>query len=535
MATKKLWKNPKNEFVIVGILLLFGILIRAWHFGSIPTGVNQDEAMLAVDAKALADYGTDRFGTRYPVHLAGWIVGQMSALLAYCMVPFIKILGFSITSIRLPMLIVSCIGLWMLYQYARKLGDAYFGFVVLALGIICPWHYMQSRWSLDCNIFPHIFMIGMALFVKGIKNRKWLYLSIVFFGLCSYGYAIANYSVPLFLLAAAIYLLCRKLVGWREVFVCAGIYLLIALPEYITMFINMLGLETIETPLFTIPRFPAGIREGNVLFMNFSWGQLWKNIYYLVQSIWGKGDYFLSNNIPRYGPIYFITTPFFFLGLILLLKKIKEAVSAEEQYPFVLLLLWFCMGLWIGIVTQEVCVHRVGVVYYAVLLIAGMGIFWCIEKCRYLAVPIAAVYMISALLFARDYFGDWAKQSRTYYYYDVYVEALNYAETIPCDYYYIYPDPQGDGIAATGEIITAFCHDIDARYFQGVSNVQGGEELLPYQERYHFEVVTESIIKENKEKSVVYLVRAEESALFSEEEYDIHDFYGAYYVISPLR
>ena len=50
-------------------------------------GLEIDGAMAAVDAKALAYYGTDRFGMKYPVHLTAWGFGQMSALLSYLMVP----------------------------------------------------------------------------------------------------------------------------------------------------------------------------------------------------------------------------------------------------------------------------------------------------------------------------------------------------------------------------------------------------------------------------------------------------------------
>lgn len=526
--------KKESEFIIVGILLLFGIVIRAWHFGMVPTGVHQDEAMGAVDARALAEYGTDRFGTRYPVHFAAWGPMQMSVLLSYCMIPFIKILGFSITSIRLPMLLISCIGLLALYLCARKMGDAYLGFIILSLGIICPWHYMQSRWSMDCNMFPHMFLIAVVFLLEGVEKRWSLYISMIFFGFCSYCYGVANYSVPFFLLGTAIFLLRNKLKKIRDILFCALVYFIIVLPEFLTMFINIFRLEAIETPLFTIPRFPVGIRESNVLFMNFSWEQLWKNITHIVQSLWGRGDYILANNMPRFGPVYFITIPFFFLGFVLLIKKIKTADSAKEKFPFVVLLFWFIMGIWIGIVTLEVNVHRINIIYYLMLVIAGMGILWCIKKCRYLAIPICAVYAVLALMFARTYFGDWAKQSRTYYYYDVYVDALNYAKEIPCDYYYIFSDPQGDGVEETGEIITMFCHDIDAHYFQGISNIQWGKKVLPYTERYHFEPLTKEMVEENKGKSVVYLVRSEEKEFFSEEEYDIHDFYGAYYVISPL-
>ena len=57
-------KRLALEFILVTMILFVGIFIRAYHFGMIPVGLHQDEAMAAVDAKALADYGTDRFGMR---------------------------------------------------------------------------------------------------------------------------------------------------------------------------------------------------------------------------------------------------------------------------------------------------------------------------------------------------------------------------------------------------------------------------------------------------------------------------------------
>ena len=102
-------ETGKKKFYIVSLMLivLVAVLIRTWQFGTIPGGMNQDGAMAAVDAKALAEYGTDRFGMRYPVHLTAWGYGQMSALMSYLMAPCIKLLGLSVFSARLPMLLVS--------------------------------------------------------------------------------------------------------------------------------------------------------------------------------------------------------------------------------------------------------------------------------------------------------------------------------------------------------------------------------------------------------------------------------------------
>ena len=101
--------------MLVLVCAVLAVLIRIYRFGAIPAGMNQDGAMAAVDAKALAEYGTDRFGMRYPVHLTAWGFGQMSALLSYLMIPAIRLFGLNPFAARLPMLLVSLGALVLLY------------------------------------------------------------------------------------------------------------------------------------------------------------------------------------------------------------------------------------------------------------------------------------------------------------------------------------------------------------------------------------------------------------------------------------
>lgn len=531
---KELKMTGKMEALLVVLLLAIGIFIRAYHFGIIPVGLHQDEAMAAVDAKALAEYGTDRFGMRYPVHFTAWTSGQMSVLLSYFMVPFIKILGFSITTIRLPMLVISCVGLMCLYFVGKKVDGVWLGLIALMLGIVCPWHYMQSRWSIDCNMFPHVFLIGVWLMLVGLK-RKWIiYFSMVFFGLCSYCYGLANYSVPLFLLVAAIILIRKKAVSIKQGGFCVLIYFLVAGPEFLTMIINAFGWQTIQTKLFTIPYFPQSARSGNILFLNFSWEQLWNNMKDTVLVLFFNGDTITSHSIPSYGPLYHFTTIFFIIGLVVLFRKIKQADDITEKIPYVIILAWFLMGIWIGIVTERPLINRLNVIFYSMLMISAIGIRWCVSQAKVLAIPIFALYAVSALLFAYTYFRGWADKSRDFYY-ESYVNALYYADTIPCDYYYISTDPQGDRVREVGRILTMFCHEIDAEYFQGKTNIQGGVERLPYAERYTYylgDELTAEIVENNKGKSVVYLIGPGEVDLFSEEEYTLTSFYDSYFVVT---
>jgi len=529
---KTLLESRKTEIFLVAVILLAAIFVRAYHFGAPPIGVHQDEAMAAVDAKALAEYGTDRYGMRYPVHFTAWISSQMSVLLSYCMIPFIKILGFSTVSIRLPMLIASCVGLLVLYFFGRQLAGKWAGLIVLILGTISPWHYMQSRWSFDCNLFPHVFLIAVVFLIAGFRKKPFLYVTMVFFGLCSYAYGIADYSVPLFLLFIGIYLLRQQVVNWKELTVCIVLYVIIVLPEFLSMLLTVLGKPGIETPLFTIPTFLSSNRGNDILFANFSWQQLWDNIVATITTTWWSGDKSSTNTMVKFGPIYYVTDIFFIIGMISIIMKIRK-MEKTKRYPYVVLLGWLGMSLWAGIITKNVTINRINIIFYPVIVISGIGITWCIRKIHLLCVPIAAMYGALALLMAQMYFGSWAEISRTYYY-DPYLQALEYAKTIDCDKYYIYPDPQGiDAGARLGEILTMYTHQIDAHYYQGISNVQDGEELLPYQERYHYEYATAEIIAKNEASGerVVYIVGPGEVDLFDTEKYEITSIYNRFYVV----
>ncbi|WP_410513409.1 hypothetical protein PaeBR_02820 [Paenibacillus sp. BR2-3] len=76
------------------VLFLLGAAIRILYIGSIPGGLNQDEASIGYDAYAILHYGIDRNGIHLPVHLISWGSGQ-NALYAYLSMPFILLFGCS--------------------------------------------------------------------------------------------------------------------------------------------------------------------------------------------------------------------------------------------------------------------------------------------------------------------------------------------------------------------------------------------------------------------------------------------------------
>ncbi|MFA6848207.1 MAG: hypothetical protein WCQ94_07780, partial [Lachnospiraceae bacterium] len=119
--------------------------------------------MSAYDANSISLYGTDHLGNRLPVHMQAWGFTNQSSLLAYLISICIRVFGYNIYAVRLPLFVLSIIGAIFCALLVKELIGASAGNLTLLICCFNPWHLVQSRYSIDCNVFPHILMIGMFL------------------------------------------------------------------------------------------------------------------------------------------------------------------------------------------------------------------------------------------------------------------------------------------------------------------------------------------------------------------------------------
>lgn len=116
-------KIKQNQVKIIVIaIILFGCLIRIFNISNIPNALNCDEASAGYEAYSILNYGIDRNGNFMPSFLVAWGSGQ-NALLSYVMIPFIKVLGLTTLSVRLPMAILGCISLVIFYLLLKKISN----------------------------------------------------------------------------------------------------------------------------------------------------------------------------------------------------------------------------------------------------------------------------------------------------------------------------------------------------------------------------------------------------------------------------
>lgn len=513
--------SPKTYGILLTVIALFGIGIRLWQFGIVPGGFNQDGAMAAVDGKALAEYGTDRFGTFMPAHLYAWGYGQMSSLLSYMIALFTKLFGFSPIIARLPLLIASVFGGVFFYLFMQDSFGKNTALVAAFFVAINPWHIMQSRWALDCNLLPHFFMGGLYFLNRGLMGKKiHIYISMIFFALCMYCYGIAIYTIPPFLLAICIYYAVKKKIGLKDILVSAGIYFLIAWPFILTMMVNYFGWETISLPFVTIQLFSGSVRAGDILlFSDNIPQQFFDNIKAMLNTTILQKKDLPWNDIAGYGTMYIFSIPFMVAG-------IAEFVRTKGDAHKSLALFALLTGVWAGLLTNNVNVNRINIVYYGMMMFIVLGIVFVMRYVKSVKIAGVIAYSLAGVLFISTYFGTYADSIKNQFYYG-FVEALEKAKEADTELLYITADMQGEGYKQVSEIMTLFYDQTDAVYFQGKTNTSNGKTYLPYGERFHYLSMDDQVVEESRNLDVAYVVLDSDVSLFNAEEYDI-DQYGRF-------
>ena len=474
-----------DQALVYWALILFFTLLRLYRFGSVPGGFNQDGAMAAVDALALTTHGTDRFGTWLPAHFTAWGYGQMSVLLSYCMVPFFRLFGMNAVTARLPMLLWSFAGMAAAYGFLRRLLNRRAALLGLLFLCICPWHFMQSRWALDCNLFPHAFLLGLALLYRGAERPAALCGSMVFFALGMYSYGVAFLSVPLFLLLACILLLAQKRIRLGQALLCALIYFGLSFPIYGTMLINAMGWETVKLPFVTMPYFPDSVRANDMIFYS---AEPLRQLAVNAKALWNVG--FLQghdlpwNAIDGFGTVYRCSWPLLAFGLILcLVRAFRDADPRRRLGCALLLLFWLC-GLFTGLCVNSVNVNRLNLLFYAHVLFIVIALEELLRFHRLTALPLLACYLLCAGLFFHSYFGPWSERISDLFYED-FLTAVETAGERDFEKLIITPDTQFTGSRQVSEILTLFALDLDAEYYRGET-----DDPVPYRERFSYRNLT---------------------------------------------
>ena len=316
-------KPTKHEKCIFFLLLILGVLVRIYRFGSAPPGLNQDEAFAAYDAWALLHYGTDSSLHRFPVYLTAWGSG-MNALESYLMIPFLALFGVQTWVIRLPQLVLALLALPAAFSVGRRLGGNRCGLCALAVLALCPWHVLLSRWALESNMAPNLLLLGLCFLLKSRENGRFLPLSALCYGLALYAYSAIWPVMPLLL---GLMLWYARPKADRRLLLSGLIFAVLALPLVGFLAVNYGLIGEFSLGPFSVPKL-VQMRAGEI-----SLARIPENLRTMLRILLTQSDGLKWNSPGRFGLFYPVALPFGLLGFAALLYRAFTALRDGRYDP----------------------------------------------------------------------------------------------------------------------------------------------------------------------------------------------------------
>lgn len=415
------------------LFLLFAFLLLH-KVTEIPTPWHVDEAGMAYDALSISEYGVDRYLYKDPVYFINFGGGQ-NALYTYLAALCIKLLGYSVLSIRLPAVILSFAAFIMFVRTVRReMGEPA---ALIAAGLFCilPFSVMHSRWGLESYLLFPMIVISTSVFTEAARSGKTLlyFFSGVLFGITLYTYAVAYIFLAVFLLIILSYLFALRQIRWQQLIALGIPLFLLALPLILMLAVNNGYLSEIRTPLFSIPKM-LKYRSGSI-----SLKQILPNLQFSRENLFYKiffNDGLMYNSVTRYGTLYYFSLPFILSGFILSCKNaVKNLQEKKYSFDFVITAV-FLSALLTSLTITEPNINRVNEIYFPLIYFLCVGLSRVMKSGKPAALLTIGIYLVLSAGFFRYYFIDFPKVSDDSFYISSISdlkEALAFAEEVRQD------------------------------------------------------------------------------------------------------
>lgn len=416
---KKVYKQDfklSNKICILEIMLLIlGFSVRLIGIDIFPNALNVDEASEGYEAFSILNNGIDRHGKFMPVFFISWGSGQ-NVLLSYLILPFVKLLGLSILSVRLPMAILGCFSLMIMYLLLRKISTKKVATIGLAFFAICPWHIMKSRWGLESNVFPDLILISVYFLIKGLEKNKYstmfYYLSFFILGISAYSYGTSYFFLPFYTIFLLIILLRKKEITVKKSIISFIIVFIVALPIILCVFINKFNLSQIELPFMTIPKLAVQRYENiSSIFSENIFKSTFSNLKESLKIIIFQDDSLPWNSLPIAGITYKVSIIFTIIGIVTSFNK-KRNEKYQIKY-FEIFNLWFI----VSIVLSAFCepnINRINIIWIPIIYYTILGIYVIIKNKEVFREIIIFGYIVLFINFGVRYFTEDANRYFTF-------------------------------------------------------------------------------------------------------------------------
>jgi len=404
------FRPSQQGWALLLLVVLVAAGLRFWQLGETPPGLYRDEAANGLDAlDVLSGNGQERSPFYFEANN-----GREPAYI-YLTSLSLAILGNTTAAVRLMAAVVGTLTTWFTYKLAATWFDKRVGLLSAAVWAITVWPIHLSRIGLRPVLLP--LMLAMVFWLGTLAYRRsrdglpgaWLWLLTGFvYGVSFYTYLAVRFTPVIFgLLLIYLYLTRRHRPLWPGVvFFAAGaavalaplIFLALAQPDVL---FGRLGQVSIWNP---------DINEGDLI------GTLWRQTWRTLGLFFVAGDDIIRHNPPG-RPMFDL------LMAIPFLAGFVWAVANWRKTAAMTLLLWVGVMLAPTILAEDAphFLRAVGILPAALIIPAiALSHLWSWPKIpRALAQGLViGLLLVSAAIGIKDYFGVYAHQAETAYWFE---------------------------------------------------------------------------------------------------------------------
>ena len=326
----RIWRSP---YFLLVLVFLLAVIIRSYRFGSIPSGVNRDEASIGYTAYLLLHTGQEEHQQFWPARFESFGDWKQPGYI-YLTMPLIWLFGLSAISVRLLSLTAGMVMIMVAYLLTNQLaGQPYgrwAGVLAALLMALNPWHFHFSHLAVEALVSATWFYSGIYLLIMPTLRRQLLGLGALLGSMLTYHAALI--VVPLWFIWFVVSMR-KKRVSWmvKLLWIAFGIITVIWLSQ---AWFSSERAKVTGTTIFSmtsaekwqaIYQYRSGAVISKITNNQYLyWVKTFTSNYaktWSPQFLFFQGGSHPHYNVPGYGNFWIIEIILLSIGLIWVIKK----------------------------------------------------------------------------------------------------------------------------------------------------------------------------------------------------------------------
>jgi len=400
MSFKKIITKYNLLFLLI---IIFALFIYFYRLSTVPSGFYSDEAVVAYNSYSILKTGRDEYGQLFPV-LFRFFGSYTPGLFVYFLVPFIKIFGLSVLTVRgVNAVLMISTGI-ILYMFLKKLLpkiNRYYFLIPLLCYYLTPWTIFNARLGYEVTFGYFLFCLAAYLLFQ--KKLTWAFFIL---SLSTYAAHPYRYLSPFIIL----------------------IYLMFFRPKLKDIFKFLIPALLIQIPHFILIFTPAFWIKSSYLNINFINQYL---TFFSPSNIFSFEDIDPQRSIPQIAIFYFWQ----FIPLIFGIIKITKN---RHLYAYkIIILLLFLSPLPAAFANANYATQRALAMLFPYSIIMSIGIIEILHF-HWIKYLFLLIIPFSFILLWRSYF-IFLPKDRMFQWYSGFKEISLFIEEHP-DWHFIIDD-----------------------------------------------------------------------------------------------